>query len=97
MITDWIFHPFSHLTEGHHGMHAASGHAGHAANSGMTRRLIFLKIEGIAMDKPYDLLAINAKRTPQFMLDVDVHGLTLLELKDLSKDTGWGTVPTPVF
>lgn len=97
MITDWIFHPFSHLTEGHHAMHGASGHTGHDISSGMVRRLVFLKIEGVSVNKPYDLLSISAKRTPQFMLDVEIHGLSLLELKDLPKDTGWGTVPTPVF
>jgi protein-S-isoprenylcysteine O-methyltransferase Ste14 len=97
MITDWIFHPFRHLTEGHHAMHGAAGHAGHDMSMGMVRRLIFLKIENAPGDRPSDLLSINARRVPQFMLDVEIHGLTLLALKDLPKDTGWGTVPTPVF
>ena len=97
MITDWIFHPFRHLTEGHHAMHGASGHAGHDMGSGIVRRLVFLKIEDVTVDQPYDLLSINAKRTPLFMVDVEIHGLSLLELKDLPRDTGWGTVPTPVF
>ncbi|MBI5849402.1 MAG: isoprenylcysteine carboxylmethyltransferase family protein [Nitrospirae bacterium] len=97
MITDWIFHPFRHLTEGHHAMHGASDHAGHDMGSGIARRLVFLKIEAVTVDQPYDLLSINAKRTPLFMVDVEIHGLSLLELKDLPRDTGWGTVPTPVF
>jgi protein-S-isoprenylcysteine O-methyltransferase Ste14 len=99
MITDWIFHPFRHLTAGHHGMHGAAGHGGHdmSAGMGMVRRLIFLKIENAPGDRPSDLLCINARRVPLFMLDVEIHGLTLLALKDLPKDTGWGTVPTPVF
>jgi hypothetical protein len=33
----------------------------------------------------------------QFMIDVDIHNLKALDLKDLPQDTGWGTVPTPVF
>jgi hypothetical protein len=97
MITDWIFHPFSHLTEGHHAMHSASGHAGHELNMGIVRRLVFLNISDVPIDKPYDLLSIYAKRSPQFMMDIEVHSLTILDLKDLPKDTGWGTVPTPVF
>ena len=97
MITDWIFHPFRHLTEGHHAMHAGTGHAGHDMSGGIIRRLVFLKIEDVSVDKPYDLLSIGAKRIPQFMLDVEIHELTLIEVKDLPKDTGWGTVPTPVF
>ena len=97
MITDWIFHPFTHLTEGHHAMREASGHAGHNMSAGVVRRLVFLKIEGVPVNKPYDMLSINAKRTPQFMVDVEVHGLSLLELKDLPDDTGWGTVPAPLF
>jgi protein-S-isoprenylcysteine O-methyltransferase Ste14 len=97
MITDWIFHPFRHLTEGHHAMHGASDHTGHDMSAGIVRRLLFLKIEGVPINKPYDLISINAKRMPQFMLDIEVHELKLLELKDLPQDTGWGAVPTPVF
>jgi protein-S-isoprenylcysteine O-methyltransferase Ste14 len=97
MITDWIFHPFRHLTEGHHAMQGAAGHDVYAMNMGMVRRLVFLKIQDVAVNKPYDLLSINAGREPQFMLDVEIHNLSLLDLKDLPKNTGWGTVPTPVF
>ena len=97
MITDWIFHPFRHLTEGHHAMHGASDHAGHDMSAGIVRRLLFLKIEGVPINKPYNLISINAKRMPQFMLDIEVHELKLLELKDLPQDSGWGAVPTPVF
>jgi hypothetical protein len=31
------------------------------------------------------------------MMDVEIHNLSLLDLKDLPQDTGWGKVPTPVF
>lgn len=97
MITDWIFHPFRHLTEGHHAMHGASGPAGHDVGAGIARRLVFLKIEGVPVDRPHDTLSVNAKRTPQFVMDIEIHGLRILELRDLPEDTGWGTVPTPVF
>jgi protein-S-isoprenylcysteine O-methyltransferase Ste14 len=96
MIIDWIFHPISHLTEGHHAMHGTE-HAGHAMSAGIVRRLVFLKIDDVPVNRPYDLLSINAKRIPLFMLDVEIHNLEILDLKDLPKDTGWGTVPTPVF
>jgi len=32
-----------------------------------------------------------------FMADVDIHNLDILSLKDLPQDTGWGTLPTPIF
>jgi protein-S-isoprenylcysteine O-methyltransferase Ste14 len=100
MITDWIFHPFRHLREGHHampgGMHMQ--HQGNAsAPDDATRRLIFLSIEDTQVKKPADLFSINALRVPQFMVDVDVHNLSISEVKELSHGSGWGTVPTPVF
>jgi len=106
MITDWIFHPFRHLREGHHamhgmhmeheGMHMENG-ANAAAEGGVVRRLIFLSIEDMDIKKPADLFSINALRVPQFMVDVDVHNLRVVEIKDLPRGSGWGTVPTPVF
>ncbi len=101
MITDWIFHPFRHLREGHHAMHhegmqmqhqAASG-----AGNGVVRRLIFLSIEDADIKKPADLFSINALRVPQFMVDVEVHTMQILEVKELQHGSGWGTVPTPAF
>jgi hypothetical protein len=47
--------------------------------------------------KQADLFSINALRVPQFMIDVDVHNARLLDIKELSHGSGWGTVPTPVF
>jgi protein-S-isoprenylcysteine O-methyltransferase Ste14 len=99
MITDWIFHPFRHLREGHHAMHnmhtQQQGVA--SATDDVTRRLIFLSIEDAEVKKPADLFSINALRVPQFMVDVDVHNLSISEVKELSHGSGWGTVPTPVF
>jgi hypothetical protein len=31
------------------------------------------------------------------MVDVEVHNMKLLDVKDLPHGSGWGTVPTPVF
>jgi hypothetical protein len=97
MITDWIFHPFSHLSEAHHGTHAGMQHEAHSVNDGITRRLIFLKIGNAESGALSDMFSINAKRIPQFMIDIDIHNLQLLDLKELPGETGWGTVPTPVF
>ena len=100
MITDWIINPFGHLRGGHHAMHAgmkmpSQGHAGE--EGGIVRRLIFLSIEGTDVKSPSDLFSINAMRIPVFMIDIDVHNLTLLEVKELAQGSGWGTVPTPMF
>jgi protein-S-isoprenylcysteine O-methyltransferase Ste14 len=97
MITDWIFNPFGHLREGHHAMHGNMQHESSSMANGIVRRLIFLSIEDIAVKNPADLFAINGLRVPQFMVDVEVHTLKLLEIKDLPHGSGWGTVPTPVF
>ena len=100
MITDWVFHPFRNLREGHHAMHGGEHMQHHddaRTESGVIRRLIFLSIEDVEVKTPSDLFSVNALRVPQFMVDVDVHSLRLLEVKDLAHGSGWGTVPTPVF
>jgi protein-S-isoprenylcysteine O-methyltransferase Ste14 len=100
MITDWIFHPFRHLREGHHAMHNEM-HRQHGNNAGVdagvVRRLIFLSVEDVEVKTPEDLFAISALRVPQFMVDVEVHNMQLLDVKDLAHGSGWGAVPTPVF
>jgi protein-S-isoprenylcysteine O-methyltransferase Ste14 len=90
---DWIFHPFSHLS----GHHSVLHHGSHDMNNGVVRRLVFLKVSDGAISEPYDFFSINAERVPQFMVDVDVHNLTLMSLKDLPKETGWGNMPVPTF
>ena len=100
MITDWVFHPFRHLREGHHAMHGAMHSQQHdqgGMEQGTVRRLIFLSIEDVDVKTPFDLFSINALRVPQFMVDVEVHSMRLLDVKDLAHGSGWGSVPTPVF
>ncbi len=100
MIADWIFNPFGHLRGGPHAMHGAMQreHQNSAVTGDVVvRRLIFLSIEDVDVQCPGDLFAINALRVPRFMLDVDIHNATLLEIKDLPHGSGWGTVPTPTF
>jgi protein-S-isoprenylcysteine O-methyltransferase Ste14 len=101
MITDWVFHPFRHLREGHHAMHHEGRQMQHqngaGSPEGLVRRLIFLSLEEVDIKKPADLFSINALRVPQFMVDAEVHNMQILEVKELPHGSGWGTVPTPVF
>ena len=100
MITDWIFHPFRHLQGGHMMMHHEMGNtpAPATAPGGVVRRLIFLRIESSdSSGKPGLLFGINTARIPVFLADVDVHNLTLLDVRPLGPGTGWGRVPTPMF
>ncbi len=96
MITDWILHPFGHLTEGHV-MHAPSGPAAHPMPGGMERRLVFVEVSGMAGQDPFDVFGIGVRLSPEFMLDVDIHTLAIQNLTDLPKETAWANVPTPVF
>ena len=98
MIADWVLNPFGHLRGGHHAMHGMVHHDESAVpGDGVVRRLIFISLEGVEVKTPSDLFSINALRVPQFMVDIDVHNLKLLDIKDLPHGSGWGTVPTPVF
>jgi hypothetical protein len=97
MITDWIIHPFSHLSEAHSGMHSDMQHGMHSNDFASMKRLIFLKIENAEGGKADDPFGINVRRLPKFMIDIDIHSLRVSEIKELPDDTGWGTVPTPVF
>ena len=97
MFADWIVHPFSHLKEGHHAMPGMVGHSGHSMTMGVERRLVFLRVNNVNVSKPYDLFSISAIRTPEFMIDMDIHNLSIHGLKELPRATGWGKVPTPIF
>lgn len=97
MFAGWIIHPFSHLKEGPHAMHGSGGRVGHSMTTGVERRLVFLKVDNVTVSKPYDVFSISAGRTPEFMVDMDIHNLSIRNLKELPKDTGWGKVPTPIF
>ena len=97
MIWDWIFHPFGHLEGGHFAMHGGMGPMAVGEGS-MVRRLIFLRVEVPSGEQdPADLFAINARRSPLFLADVEMHTLAVHTVRDLPGDTGWGRVPTPSF
>jgi hypothetical protein len=96
-FTDWIFHPFSHLGGAQHSAFEPTHHSEYSMAGGSVRRLIFLKVSSVAVTKPVDVFAVNAVRTPDFMIDLDMHSLSVLDLKPLPVETAWGKVPTPAF
>ena len=59
--------------------------------------MIFLKVSNVVVAEPTDVFAVSAVRTPDFMVDLDVHSLNILDLKTLPLETAWGRVPTPAF
>jgi protein-S-isoprenylcysteine O-methyltransferase Ste14 len=95
MITDYVLHPFGHLTEGH------AVHAGmHAHDSAaMRRRFIFLDVssERGALASPRDDFGIAVTRRPRFFVDVHLHTGEILSVHDIPARSGWGSVPTPTF
>jgi hypothetical protein len=97
MIWDWIFHPFGHLEGEHFAMHESMGATAGGGGS-MVRRLIFLQVDKTNEQQgPAALFAINARRRPLFLADVDMHTLAVHTVRDLPGETGWGRVPTPSF
>ncbi len=95
-FADWVFHPFGHLGGPQHSVFDLSTHSEHGM-SGSIRRLIFLKVSGVVVSNPGDVFAVSATRTPDFMIDLDVHDLNIVDLKTLPVETAWGRVPTPAF
>ncbi len=101
MITDYIIHPFAHLTGGHqHHMMEGMKHGPEMyALPMMKRRVIFIDVsdDNRALTSPYDDFNINVQRTPLFFVDVHLHTAEILQVKDTPAGSGWGTVPTPMF
>ncbi len=100
MITEYIFHPFTHLTEGHAhhpGMqvHNLSMHD----SPSMKRRVIFIEVSAGSgeLTSPSDDFDINITRKPLFFVDVHLHTGEILQIRDTPTGSGWGTVPTPMF
>ena len=100
MITEYIFHPFSHLTEGHAhhpGMqaHNLSMHD----NPSMKRRIIFIEVSAGSREltSPFDDFDINITRKPLFFVDVHLHTGEIVQVQNTPTGSGWGTVPTPMF
>jgi len=101
MITEYILHPFAHLTEGH-----AHHHPGMQVHNpsmhdspAMKRRVIFIELSARpgVLASPVDDFDINAARKPLFFVDVHLHTGEIFQIKDTPSGSGWGTVPTPMF
>jgi protein-S-isoprenylcysteine O-methyltransferase Ste14 len=100
MITEYILHPFSHLTEGHaHHPRMQTHHPSMHNSPAVKRRIIFIEESGNSHEitSPFDDFGINIIRTPLFFVDVHLHTGEILQIRDTPKGSGWGTVPTPMF
>ena len=98
MITDYIFHPFAHLTGMH--THRFININNNIYNHPMTkRRIIFIDITDGDKDltSPFDDFNINVKRTPVFFADINILTEKVLQVRNTPSGSGWGTVPTPMF
>ena len=100
MITEYILHPFSHLTEGHAQHMASMKHDPEMYKSPvMQRRIIFIDVstENDGLETAFDDFNINCERTPLFFVDTPLHTAEILRVQDTPAGSGWGTVPTPMF
>jgi protein-S-isoprenylcysteine O-methyltransferase Ste14 len=100
MITEYILHPFSHLTEGHAQHMGAMKHGPEMYNSPvMKRRIIFIEVsaENNGLESAFDDFNINNERKPVFFVDVHIHTAEIMRVQDTPAGSGWGTVPTPMF
>jgi len=85
-------------------MQGAGGvHRAAAGRKGAGDRFAFMdvarcqEVSNVVVAEPADVFAVSAVRTPDFMVDLDVHSLNILDLKTLPVETAWGRVPTPAF
>ena len=101
LITEYILHPFAHLTGGHaHQMMEGMKHGPEMyALPAMKRRVIFIGVssDNDELKSSFDDFDINAIRTPLFFVDVHLHTAEILQVRDTPGGSGWGTVPTPMF
>lgn len=100
MITEYILHPFGHLTRGHtHHTAMEVDHSSMHNSPAMKRRIIFIEVSANdgEITSPFDDFNINSTRTPLFFVDVHLHTGEILQLQDTPTGSGWGTVPTPMF
>jgi protein-S-isoprenylcysteine O-methyltransferase Ste14 len=100
MITEYIFHPFAHLTEGHAHYSGMPVHNPSMHDSpSMKRRIIFIEVSPRSKEltSPFDDFDINVTRVPLFFVDVHLHTAEILQVRETPTGSGWGTVPTPMF
>jgi protein-S-isoprenylcysteine O-methyltransferase Ste14 len=100
MITEYVFHPFAHLTEGHGGHGEPGAHPASMHDSpALRRRIIFIDVSagGRALSAPADDFGIDVRRRPLLFADVHLHTGEILQVRETPPGSGWGTVPTPMF
>jgi protein-S-isoprenylcysteine O-methyltransferase Ste14 len=101
LISEYVIHPFSHLTGGHAHSALAVGHTPSMHDSPMMkRRIIFVAISGEnqrPLSSANDDFGINAQRSPLCFVDVHLHTGEILQTVELHEGSGWGRVPTPTF
>ena len=100
MITEYIFHPFAHLTGEHTHHIAMQTHNPSMHDSpSMKRRIIFIEVSANngEINSLFDDFNINSTRRPLFFIDVHLHTGEVLHVQDTPPGTGWDTVPTPMF
>lgn len=85
MITEYVIHPFSHLTEGH--AHMTGSHtAMHGHDSpALKRRVIFVHVssETQPLTTAYDDFGIAVVRQPRFFVDVHLHTGEVLQVREI--------------
>jgi protein-S-isoprenylcysteine O-methyltransferase Ste14 len=99
MITDYVLHPFRHLTEGHaHGGMATAAMHSHDSPA-MKRRVILVDVSspGRPLGSARDDFGLGVERRPRLFVDVHLHTGAVLQLREIPAGSGWGTVPTPMF
>jgi protein-S-isoprenylcysteine O-methyltransferase Ste14 len=100
MITEYILHPFSHLTEGHAHHPGMQAHNPSMHDSPfMKRRIIFIEVSATSekLTSPFDDFNINIDRTPLFFVDVHLHTGEILQIRDTPKGSGWALFNTDVL
>ena len=100
MITEYIFHPFAHLTQGHghHFVMPVQNPSMHNSPA-MKRRVIFIEVSGNnhEITSPLGDFDINIVRKPLFFVDIHLHTGEVIQVQNTPTGSGWGTVPTPMF
>jgi protein-S-isoprenylcysteine O-methyltransferase Ste14 len=97
MITDYVLHPFGHLTEGH--AHGGAPSMPRHDSPALKRRIILVEVSvaGRPLLSARDDFGIDVARAPRLFVDVHLHTGEILRVESVAAGSGWGTVPTPTF
>ncbi len=97
MITDYVLHPFGHLTAGH--AHGGASPVPRHDDPALARRIIVIEVSSATrpLASARDDLGIDVTRVPRLFVDVHLHTGEILQVRPVAAGSGWGTVPTPTF